>query len=218
MHPTKNAKQNLTLENVWGKIFVTGNTIIDAVKQHLPLAKQKSKILDKIKFRKFTLVTAHRAENVDNPAVLRNFVESFIHAPTPIVYPVHPRTKKQLHKQKLWKKLSSSKNVQILPPIGYFDFLILMKNCEMILTDSGGIQEEATAPPIRKPVLVTRISTERPEAVEAGFAKVVGVEKKKIIVAMEQTLNEKHGFPQCSPYGDGTSAELIVQILKKEVS
>jgi len=113
--PTENAKQNLKLENVWGKTFVTGNTVIDAVKQHLPLAKQKSKILDNIKFKKFALVTAHRAENVDNPTVLRDFVESFIHAPIPIVYPVHPRTRKQLHKQKLWKKLSSSKNVQLLP-------------------------------------------------------------------------------------------------------
>jgi UDP-N-acetylglucosamine 2-epimerase (non-hydrolysing) len=216
--PTENAKRKLKLENVWGKTFVTGNTVIDAVKQHLPLAKQKSKILDEIKLKEFALVTAHRAENVDNPTVLRDFVESFIQAPIPIVYPVHPRTKKQLHKQKLWKKLSSSKNVQLLPPVGYFDFLILMENCEMIITDSGGIQEEATAPPIRKPVLVTRISTERPEAVDAGFAKVVGVEKKKIIAAMEQTLNEKYDLPQRSPYGDGKSGELIVEIVKKETS
>jgi len=213
--PTENAEQNLKLENVWGKTFVTGNTVIDAVKQHLPLARQKSKILDEIKFEKFALVTAHRAENVDNPTVLRDFVESFTHAPIPTVYPVHPRTRKQLHKQKLWKTLFSSKNVQILPPIGYFDFLILMENCEMIITDSGGIQEEATAPQIRKPVLVTRISTERPEAVEAGFAKVVGVKKNNIIAAMKQTLNEKHEFPQRSPYGDGTSGELIVKILRK---
>jgi len=214
--PTENAKQNLKQENVWGKIFVTGNTIIDAVIQHLPLAKQKSKILDTVKFREFALVTAHRAENVDDPIVLKNFVEAFTEAPIPIVYPIHPRTKKQLHKQKLWKKLFSSKNVQVLPPLGYFDFLILMKNCEIIITDSGGIQEEATAPPIRKPVLVTRISTERPEAVDAGFAKVVGIKKEKIIAAMEQTLNEKHEFRQRSPYGDGTSGELIVEILKKE--
>lgn len=213
--PTENAEQNLKLENVWGETFVTGNTVIDAVEQHLPLARQKSKILDEIKFEKFALVTAHRAENVDNPTVLRNFVESFTHAPIPIVYPIHPRTRKQLHKQKLWKKLSSSKNVQILPPIGYFDFLILMKNCEMILTDSGGIQEEATTPQIRKPVLVTRISTERPEAVEAGFAKVVGVKKNSIIAAMKQTLNEKHELPQHSPYGNGASGELIVEILHK---
>jgi len=213
--PTENAEQNLKLENVWGKTFVTGNTVIDAVKQHLPLAKQKSKILDESKFEKFALVTAHRAENVDNPTVLKDFVESFIHAPIPIIYPIHPRTRKQLHKQKLWKTLFSSENVQILPPIGYFDFLILMKNCEMIITDSGGIQEEATAPQIRKPVLVTRISTERPEAVEAGFAKIVGVKKNKIITAMKQTLNEKHEFPQRSPYGNGASGELIVEILRK---
>jgi UDP-N-acetylglucosamine 2-epimerase (non-hydrolysing) len=94
--------------------------------------------------------------------------------------------------------------------------MVLMKNSTMILTDSGGVQEEATAPPIRKPVLVIRLSTERPEAVEAGFAKVVGVEKKSILVAMEQTLKEKGKLPQTSPYGDGTAAKRIVEILAEE--
>ncbi len=113
----------------------------------------------------------------------------------------------------MWRKLSSSGNVQILPPLGYFDFLVLMKNCEMMLTDSGGLQEEATAPPIRRPVLVIRLSTERPEAVEAGFARVVGVEKKRIIAAMEQTLRKRDELPRFSPYGDGTAAKRIVKIL-----
>lgn len=111
---------------------------------------------------------------------------------------------------------SSSENVQILPPLGYFDLLVLMKNCEMVLTDSGGLQEEVTAPPIRKSVLVTRLSTERPEAVEAGFAKVVGVEKDDILAAMEQLLNENDELPRCSPYGDGTAGKRIVKILLKE--
>lgn len=101
----------------------------------------------------------------------------FVEAPIPVVYPVHPRTRKRSRQQKLLTKLSRSENVQLLPPLGYFDFLVLMKNCEMIITDSGGMQEEATAPPIRKPVLVIRLSTERPEAVEAGFAKLVGVKR-----------------------------------------
>lgn len=87
----------------------------------------------------------------------------------------------------------------------------------MLLTDSGGIQEEATAPPIRKPVLVIRLSTERPEAVEAGFAKVVGVEKEGILTAMENALNMKGKLLETSPYGDGKAAKKIVEILVKEV-
>ncbi len=215
--PTENARKNLERESVWGKIYVTGNTVIDAVIQHLPMAERKSNILEKIKFEKFALVTAHRAENVDDPTVLKHFVEAFAEAPIPIVYPVHPRTKKRLRQQRMWRKFSSSENVQIFPPLGYFDFMVLMKNCEMMLTDSGGLQEEATAPPIRKPVLVIRLSTERPEAVEAGFAKVVGVEKKGILAAMEDVLDKKEELPKVSPYGDGAAGKRIVNILKQKI-
>jgi len=214
--PTEIARKNLEKESVWGSIYVTGNTVIDAVIQHMPLAEGKSKIMDKIRFRRFALVTAHRAENVDDPAVLKNFVEAFTQAPIPVVYPIHPRSKKRLRQQKMWQKFSRAENVQLLPPLGYLDFLVLMKNCDMIITDSGGVQEEATAPPIRKPVLVIRLSTERPEAVEAGFAKVVGVEKHNILYAMEQALNKKNILPNISPYGDGTTAKKIVDILTRE--
>jgi UDP-N-acetylglucosamine 2-epimerase (non-hydrolysing) len=214
--PTDTARKHLEKENVWGSIYVTGNTVIDAVMQHLPLAEKKSRILSQIHFKKFALVTAHRAENVDDPNVLKNFVETFAEAPIPIVYPIHPRSKKRLHQQKMWKKLTQTKNVQLLPPLGYFDFLVLMKKCELIITDSGGIQEETTAPTIRKPILVIRLSTERPEAVETGFAKVVGVDKNKILKAMEQTFDQKGLLPKTSPYGDGTSAEQIVKILMRE--
>jgi len=214
--PTQIARKNLERENVWGNIYVTGNTVIDAVVQHLPLAERKSSIMDKIRFEQFALVTAHRAENVDDPTVLQNFVAAFAEAPIPVVYPIHPRSKKRLRQQKMWSKISQLKNVQLLPPLGYLDFLVLMKNCEMIITDSGGIQEEATAPTIRKPVLVIRLSTERPEAVETGFAKVAGVEKQNILAMIEKTLNERRGLPKISPYGDGTASKKIAKILKHE--
>lgn len=211
--PTETAKKNLEKEAVWGSIYVTGNTVIDAVIQHLPLAERKSEVMNKIRFSRFALATAHRAENVDDPVVLKNFVEAFAEAPIPVVYPVHPRTRKRLRQQGLFGRLSSAKNVQLLPPVGYFDFLVLMKNCEMIITDSGGIQEEATAPPIRKPVLVIRLSTERPEAVQAGFARLVGVEKNGILEAMGKTLRRKGTMPKTSPYGDGKAAQRVVEIL-----
>ncbi len=216
--PTEIARKNLEMEGVWGSIYVTGNTVIDAVMQHLPLAEKKARIMEKIHFKRFALVTAHRAENVDDPVVLKNFVEAFVEAPIPIVYPIHPRSRKRLRQQKMWSKFTKAKNVQLLPPLGYFDFLVLMKNCEMIITDSGGIQEEATAPSMRKPVLVIRLSTERPEAVEAGFAKLVGIEKHGILNAMEQALDKERTMPKTSPYGDGTAAEKIVDIVADIVS
>jgi UDP-N-acetylglucosamine 2-epimerase (non-hydrolysing) len=211
--PTEVSRSNLTRESVWGRIYVTGNTVIDAVMQHVPLAEKESRIMEKIRFGKFALATAHRAENVDDPMVLRSFAEAFEEAPIPVVYPVHPRSRKQLRQHKIFRRLSRSSNVQLLQPLGYFDFLVLMRNCEMIVTDSGGIQEEATAPSIRKPILVTRLSTERPEAVDAGFAKVVGVEKKSILTGMKQSLERSGALPMESPYGNGSAAKAIMEIL-----
>jgi len=123
-----------------------------------------------------------------------------------------------LRQHGMWNRLLSSDNVQVLPPVGYFDFLVLMRDCEMILTDSGGLQEEATAPPIRKKVLVMRISTERPEAVEAGFARVVGTDKRSILRAVSEDLKEKKGVPGKSPYGKGDAGQAIARIVENELA
>jgi UDP-N-acetylglucosamine 2-epimerase (non-hydrolysing) len=128
---------------------------------------------------------------------------------------MHPRTKKRLQENNLLTKIEKMKNVLILPPIGYLDFLILMKNCRLIITDSGGIQEEATASSIRKPVLVIRLSTERQEAVEAGFAKIVGTNKNCILDAMKEAVAKEEKLPSVSPFGDGTAAQKTVEIIKK---
>jgi UDP-N-acetylglucosamine 2-epimerase (non-hydrolysing) len=214
--PTKTAEANLKNEKVWGKTFVTGNTVIDAVNQHLPIAQKKSTILEKIPFKKFALATAHRAENVDNIEVLRTFMEVFAESPVPIVYPMHPRTKKRLRQNQMYAKMKKLKNALILPPLGYLDFLVLMKNCSFIITDSGGVQEEATAPSIRKPVLVMRLSTERQEAVDAGFAKVVGTSKAAILAAAKEVISNKKELPVTSPFGDGKAAERIVEIIRED--
>lgn len=216
--PTGTAASNLKRESVWGKIYVTGNTIIDAVTQHLPIAEEKSRILEAVKFERFALATAHRAENVDNLKILESFIETFADAPIPVIYPMHPRTKKRLRQNKIYDRIKKLGNIQVLPPLGYLDFLVLMKKCEIIVTDSGGIQEEATAPCLRKPVLVIRLSTERPEAVEAGFAEVVGTEKRRILEAMNRTLQRRKELPSISPYGDGKAAEKIVATVRKELS
>jgi UDP-N-acetylglucosamine 2-epimerase (non-hydrolysing) len=213
--PTERAKVNLITEHVWGKIYITGNTVIDAVVQHMPIAEKKSDIMQKIPFKTFALATAHRAENVDNVSVLKAFMNVFVKSPLPIVYPMHPRTRKRLQENGMLAKMEALKNVLILPPLGYLDFLILMKNSKLIITDSGGIQEEATTPAIRKPVLVMRLSTERPEAAEAGFAKVVGTNSKIILAAIQELLKEETNLPDVSPFGDGTAAQKTVEIIKK---
>jgi UDP-N-acetylglucosamine 2-epimerase (non-hydrolysing) len=213
--PTERAKANLIKESVWGKIYFTGNTAIDAVIQHLPIAEKKSTIMQKIPFESFALATAHRAENVDDFAFLESFMEVFSKSPLPIVYPMRPRTKKRLQENSMLIQMEKMKNILILPPLGYLDFLVLMKNCRLIITDSGGIQEEATAPDIRKRVLVIRLSTERQEAVEAGFAKVVGTNKKNILAAIHETIEKKETLPSVSPFGDGTAAAKTIDIIKK---
>ena len=214
--PTVRAQANLKREHVWGKIYVTGNTVIDAVIQHLPIADKKSEILETIPFKEFALATAHRAENVDDLSVLRNFIEAFAEAPLPVVYPMHPRTQKRLRQKSLLSKTEKLDNLLILPPLGYLDFLVLMRESKFIVTDSGGIQEEATAPGIRKPVLVIRLSTERPEAVETGFAKIVGTEKRGILTAIEAITNNQEKLPEKSPFGDGDAAEKIVETIQQE--
>jgi UDP-N-acetylglucosamine 2-epimerase (non-hydrolysing) len=118
----------------------------------------------------------------------------------------------------MYVKLKKNRNVQVLPPLGYLDFLILMRKAELVITDSGGIQEEATAPLIRKPVLVVRLSTERPEAVESGFAEVVGTGKNKALKAIEKTIEKRKDLPTKSPFGDGRAAERIVDIVREEIS
>jgi UDP-N-acetylglucosamine 2-epimerase (non-hydrolysing) len=215
--PTERSEANLKNESVWGKIFVTGNTVIDAVNQHLPIAERKSNILKKIRFDSYVLATAHRAENVDDLRVLNSFIGVMEESPLPVVYSMHPRTWKRLRQNRLLGKVEKSENVQVFPALGYLNFLVLMRKCALILTDSGGIQEEATAPSIRKPVLVLRLSTERPEAVEAGFAKVVGTDKNKALAAIKEAMTKQEELPSKSPYGNGDTAEKIVKILQKEV-
>ena len=214
--PTERARANLIKENVWGKIYLTGNTAIDAVIQHLPLAEKKSKIMERIPFKTFVLATAHRAENVDNKSFLESLREVFSKSPLPIVYPMHPRTRKRLQENHMLSQMEKLKKLLILEPLGYLDFLVLMKHSSLIITDSGGIQEEATAPGIRKRVLVIRLSTERQEAVEAGFAKIVGTDKDNILAAIHKELASEEKLPAVSPFGDGTAAEKTVDLLWKD--
>lgn len=216
--PTEMAVDNLKKESVQGKIFVTGNTVIDSCNRYSQIAEKKSTILSRIRFQKFCLATAHRAENVDDPVVLRNFIDAFDRCPIPVVYPVHPRTRKALVTYELGDKAERSNNIQLLDPIGYFDMLMLLKHCEFVMTDSGGIQEEVTAPSINKKVFVLRLSTERPEAVKSGHAIVVGTNPDTILREVSNYVIEGTIPPSKSnPYGSGDAAIKTIDYLLGEL-
>jgi len=211
--PTQNSAANLRKEDVWGKIFVTGNTVIDTLEERLPAARKRGLIIEDVEPNAFILLTLHRAENVDNKKTLSGLVDGLLQLEADIVFPAHPRTVTRLEKFGLMGELQSRGTVHIIEPTGYLDFLALLDSCSYVLTDSGGIQEEVTAPTINKRVFVLRTSTERPEAVESGHASVVGVNPsefpKAIQIAVRAGLNGKRSCP----YGDGTASQKIVNIL-----
>jgi len=210
--PTKYNKKTLTEEKVHGKIFVTGNTSIDAVCDNIKkIDRLKSISIDS---NDFALLTLHRGENVDESSTLSKIIKAIIQSNTKMVFPLHPRTLKRLKQFGLFDKIKNSKNITLLPPVGYFDMLYLMKKCNLIISDSGGIQEEATAPPIRKKVLVLRNSTERIEAVNDGFSEIIGTNPINIVSSIRKNFNNPIKIRK-TPYGQGKTSDKIIQVLKK---
>lgn len=210
--PTKLSKNILQNEKVHGQIFITGNTAIDAVCQYIPKIN-KMKTLDE-DYDDFVLLTLHRGENVDTKETLAGIINGLINSKTKIVFPIHPRTLKKLKQFNIFSKIKNSENIIILPPLGYFDMLYLMKKCNLIVTDSGGIQEEATAPVLRKKVLVLRTSTERMEAVKTGYAEIIGLNPSKISSSIRQNFDNPTKLSK-NPYGNGKTSEKIIKILNK---
>lgn len=211
--PTKKTAEILKNENVHGKIHITGNTSIDAVTEFLKQSEKKSTL--KID-HEFVLATLHRGENVDNKKTLQSIFLGMIQSKANFLLPSHPRTIKRLKEFGLYERIKRSKNIQLIPSVGYFDMLYLMRKCSFILTDSGGIQEEATSPLIRKKVLIARRSTDRQEAVDAGLAELVGTNHKKISQIVNKTLSNPKLNSKKTPYGNGTSSKQILKILTKK--
>ena len=208
--PTNNSKNNLLSEKVHGKIFVTGNTVIDSISKYSKISSKKSKIV--IDENDFVLLTLHRAENVDNKKTLTSIIRSITESNEKIIFPIHPRTLKRLQEFNLIKKISNCKTIQTVNSTGYFEMLELMKKSSFILTDSGGIQEEATAPEIRKKTFVIRKTTDRPEAITSGFSELIGTNPTKIRSALKRGANSKIPHKK-SPFGDGKSTEKILKVI-----
>lgn len=212
--PTDNSKETLIKEGIEKKrICVTGNTIVDAVYQNTKLA-EKSKILLKLKLLKneYILLTLHREENVDNKNKLEDILKAmeiiFENYSLPIIFPIHPRTKKMIFKF----KLTFPKGMTVIEPLGYLDFLNLQKNSKAIFTDSGGVQEEACI--LKVPCITLRENTERPETLKVGSNILVGTEVGKIIDAFNFMIKKESNWS--NPFGDGKAYKKIINYIKIE--
>lgn len=221
--PTELAKSNLIREGVAeNKVFVTGNTVVDALMYALTLPFSFNNVpeLRNIPFNeeKILLVTAHRRENHDGPLsnicnALKELANSF--NDLRIIYPVHLNP---AVRQTVYHLLGKTERIHLINPVDYLTFVHLMKNSHIILTDSGGVQEEA--PSLGKPVLVMRKVTERPEAYEAGVAKIIGTDKEAIVREASALLTNKSLYAGMSqvknPYGDGMAGNRIINIIIDE--
>ena len=221
--PTDTSKSNLLLENVnKDSILVTGNTVIDALLNSVKKVNEKpseliNELSKKIGEKEVVLVTGHRRENHGDGfericKALKKIAEDDINRL--IIYPVHLNPKVQ---EPVKKILSDVENIILIDPLAYQDFIWLMNRSKIIITDSGGVQEEA--PSLGKPVLVMRDTTERPEAVEAGTVLLVGTNEELIVSEALNLLNNKCNFEKMSklhnPYGDGLASKRIVEFIKK---
>lgn len=209
--PTEEAKKNLLTEGISAnKISITGNTIVDAVHQNLQLAQKRVSVLSKLNLEKknYFLITAHRRENVDNKArlssILKGLTELHYEFDAPIMFPMHPRTRKRVAEFNL-----SLDGITPISPIGFLEFLLLEANAELIITDSGGVQEEACI--LRVPCITVRDNTERPETIAAGSNLIVGTEPDRIVTGAKAMLNTPRNWS--NPFGDGDSGPRIVSIL-----
>ena len=217
--PTQTSKQNLLNEGVDAKnIFVTGNTVIDAL--HVTVNKNfkfSNELLEKIDYKnkRLILVTTHRRENLGEPMrhvykALKKIVEEF--PDVEIIFPVHKNPKVR---EVVNEELGGLTQVYVTDPLDYEPFANLMSRAELILTDSGGVQEEA--PSLGKPVLVLRDTTERPEAVEAGTVRLIGTDLETVYNATKILLTDSAEYAKMAeatnPYGDGLAAKRIVQTL-----
>ena len=223
--PTEESAINLLAEGYSRKnLIITGNTVVDACFRHLEIAKKKGfeekalADLDIENMDNIITLTMHRAENVDDEKRVTSIVEALKELDDMnIIFPIHPRTKNTLKNFGLFDELNDMEHIHIIKPIGYLDFLQLTSLSSLILTDSGGLQEEAIT--LDVPALTLRYNTERPETVTAGGNILVGADKKAILENVDKILNDKEFCEKMknakNPYGDGDAAIKTVDAIEK---
>ena len=210
--PTEKAKAILLGEGISEeKIFVTGNTIVDAVYQNLEIARKQGDTLNSLHLnpREYFLVTLHRQENVDNRArftsILKGLDKLADEFHLPVIYPIHPRSQKRLNEFNL-----QPQNITLIEPVDFPNFLQLENSARLILTDSGGVQEEGCI--LRVPCITLRDNTERSETLEVGSNILAGTTPEKILECSQTMLARENKW--ANPFGDGKAGERIVNILE----
>jgi UDP-N-acetylglucosamine 2-epimerase (non-hydrolysing) len=211
--PTSTSRKNLQQENVTTGVHVVGNSVIDALIQNLAIAEKKSDVLARLGLgrRGYIVLTFHRAENVDVKErlarALTAFEEAADEAGLPIVFPIHPRTAKRLREFGLEKRAAALRSLRRIEPTGYLDMLMLEKEAAIVLTDSGGLQEESCF--FHVPCVTLRENTERPETLEIGSNVLAGTDPARVRAAVRRQLGAKREWP--NPFGDGTTGTQIAQ-------
>ncbi len=197
-------------------IYLVGNVMIDSLRHFLPIA-QKSSIGDDLALKnggawhRFAVLTLHRPSNVDSTEKLAELLGATdaIAAQIPVIFPVHPRTQQHLTQA----GIKTHSQLKLIPPVGYLDFLCLLSNATLVLSDSGGIQEETTA--LGVPCLTLRENTERPITITEGTNQLIGTDPAKILAAAQEVLAGKSKPGRIPPFWDGHAAERIVEVLLK---
>ncbi len=215
--PSRDANDNLRREGIPEEhIYFVGNVMIDTLRRCQLLA-DRSSAFDKLgldKREQYALLTLHRPSNVDRAEIFAEILEALfrIQKEIPIIFPIHPRTKKRIQEFGFQSKINKMQGLRIIPPLGYIDFLALESRATLVLTDSGGIQEETTV--LGVPCLTLRENTERPVTVEQGTNQIVGHSKEKIIKAALNVLAGKIPQGRIPELWDGHAVERIVSVLK----
>ncbi|MBN1431208.1 MAG: UDP-N-acetylglucosamine 2-epimerase (non-hydrolyzing) [Methanomicrobiaceae archaeon] len=209
--PTEKAEKILLSEGIEPeKIFMTGNTIVDAVSENIEISESSMNVMDELGLERggYLLVTAHRMENVDSRERFSSIIAS-IHElgriySIPVIYPIHPRAKKMLEEFSI-----DTPGIRFLEPQDYLTFLQLEKNAKLVLTDSGGLQEESCI--LRVPCVTLRDNTERPETIDVGANILGGTKKEDILAAAEKMINRERNWE--NPFGDGDASKKILDII-----
>lgn len=212
--PTEKSLQTLLNENIpQEKIFVTGNTIVDAVHHNLGIADKEINVFNDLEIepKNYLLATVHRQENVDNKPRLKNILAGLEkvseESNLPVIYPVHPRARKMMDEFSL-----HTDGIRLIEPLDFLKFLQLESQAKLVLTDSGGVQEETCIMGV--PCVTLRDSTERPETLEAGSNILSGNDPERILESTRLMLARENGW--INPFGEGTSGKKIVDILRNK--
>lgn len=209
--PTEQARDNAIEDNVKGEVVVTGNTVVDAIERNIDIAHQQSDVIQKLSLydKPYAVFTAHREENVDDPSILSDLVNSLERLTKgtnlTVVYPIHPRTEKRLNQFNQLDKIQKIQGLKLIDPLGYLDFLHLLSKADIALTDSGGIQEESCILGI--PCVTLRENTERPETIGVGANTIAGTNPEKVMDAVQKMRSLDHDWQH--PFGDGNAAVRI---------